>query len=535
MKSPELYSILKLNLKNFIDSEKETIIKEDKKVTKNKYYLNNNIKLNKKEEELYTIKQQYNHLFRIIKNNKVIEDNYIRDVLFIDCSNSSNYQKELDGILRKGVIVNNKEYKYWGKSASMSRGGILGLLSVEMYELVESYAMMEITFDKTILSKFEAYKCLLLSSCFCIEEDLPYMIVVDDYNTVVKDVNIRYVAEKDVNYTDKKTNEPKVFKEKIIKAGIMDIDNCTNDGSGLMDITYAKKISEYLQIGYNACIAMLRIPYVKGLAISVDFKTYYRLKGITHLKDIWGKEHKVDDIDIILTKSQYKGYKYFKQDGTYKDWERYLGLLKKYNYCVGISKLNYSHRQEPKMTRANYQTLQTLDIAKEDLIEMSSYTRNWIEKILGGDLLYIYKYLGIGEDTEPTNNYMKTTLLNPQMVNDIKVRSYLYGLLKKTIDEIKIGKTHIKGAFKFLIPDVIMMLEYIGELPVKGCLNKGEMYAKAHTGEYILNRNPHISRAEHVILTATCNKQIEQWLSHLANVCMVNGYDVTAQSLNGAD
>ena len=98
MKSPELYSILKLNLKNFIDS-----VKVD---GKNKYSLNNDIKLAKKVEDSYMIKQQYNHLFRIIKNNKTIEENYIRDVLFIDCSNSSNYQKELDGILRKGVTVN---------------------------------------------------------------------------------------------------------------------------------------------------------------------------------------------------------------------------------------------------------------------------------------------------------------------------------------------------------------------------------------------------------------------------------------------
>lgn len=535
MKSPELYSILKLELKNFVNCEKEDIIIEGKPKKKNNYSLNKDIKLNDKQMKDSTIKQQYNHLFRIIKNNKTIENNYIKDVLFVDCKNNSNYQKELDGILRKGVSINGYKYKYWGKSASMSRGGILGFVSEKMYDIVEAHAMMEIKFDKTILSKFEAYKCLLLSSCFCVEEELPYMIVVDDYENTVKDVKIKYVSEKNIDYVDKKTGKNKVFKEKIIKDGVMDIGNNTNDGSGLMCIHYAKHLSDYLEIGYDACVYMLRIPYIKGLSIAVDFKSYYKAKGIFKLKDIWGVEHNVDDIDIILTKSQYKGLKYFKQDGTYSDWERYLGLLKKYNYCVGISKWNYSHRNEPKMTRANYQTLQTLDITKDDLIQMSSYTRNWVEKILGGDSLYVYKYLGIGEETEPTNNYMKSIVLNPQMINDIKVRSYLYGLLKKTIDEIKIGKIHIKGAFKFIIPDVIMMLEYIGGLEVKGSLKAGEMYAKEHLGEYILNRNPHISRAEHVILNAVSNNQIKKWLGHLENICMVNGYDVTAQSLNGAD
>lgn len=536
MKSPELYSLLKLKLQDFIAVEKITTTDKNGKLkTKNKYTLNNNIQLNNKQMKEHTINQQYNHLFRILKNKNRIKNNHVKDVLFIDCKNNANYQKQLDGILKKGVTVNNIKYKYWGKSASMSRNGILGFISEDMYNTIEEYAMMEIKFDKTILSKFEAYKCLLLSSCFCIEEELPYMIVVDDYESVVKDVNIRYVDEKEIEYTDKKTGELKVFREKIIKQGKKDINNCINDGSGLVSMEYAKHISEYLDIGYDACVLMLRIPYVKGLLISVDFKSYYKSKGITHIKDIWGKEHKVDDIDIILTKSQYKGYKYFRKDGTYEDWVNYLALLNKYNYCIGISKWNYSHENEPKMTRTNYQTLQTLDITTQDLIDMSQYTRNWIEKILGGDLLYIYKYLGITEDSEPSNNYMKAVLLNPQMVNDIKIRSYLYGLLKKTIDEIKIGKIYIKGAFKFLIPDVIMMLEYIGGLPVKGCLGKGEMYAKNHNGEYILNRNPHICKAEHVILNAVNNKDIKRWLSHLENVCMVNGYDVTAKSLNGAD
>lgn len=536
MKSPELYSLLKLTLQDFIELKKEDIVdQEGKAKTKNTYILNNNITLNDKRIKEYTIKQQYNHLFRILKNKNRIKNNHIKDVLFIDCKNNSNYQNQLDSMLRQGVTVNNIKYKYWGKSASMSRNGILGFVSENMYDVIESYAMMEIKFDKTILSKFEAYKCLLLSSCFCIEDDLPYMIVVDDYDTTVEDVDIRYVDEKEIEYIDNKTGKKKVFKEKVIKHGKKNIDNCINDGAGLMSMEYAKKINKKLDIGYDPCIAMLRIPYIKGLAISVDIKSYYKSKGVTHIKDIWGRNHEVEDIDIILTKSQYKGYKYFRQNDTYEDWERYLNLLNKYNYCVGISKWNYSHESEPKMTRANYQTLQTLDITKDDLIDMSAYTRNWIEKILGGNLLYIYKYLGISEDTEPTNNYMKAVLLNPQMANDIKIRSYLYGLLKKTIDEIKIGKVYIKGAFKFLIPDVIMMLEYIGGLPIKGCLKKGEMYAKKHNGEYVLNRNPHICKAEHIILNAINNEQTNKWLSHLENVCMVNGYDVTAKSLNGAD
>lgn len=545
LKSPDLYTILKVPLQSFCEhyeTKKEYVDKNGeariKKLKKHKFKME--VTLSEKDLDEFEIKQQYNHLFRIIinfyKDKKIHIENKIEDVLFIDCKNNKNYQLELDSVLRHGVIVNGKTYKYWGKSASMSRQGILGLVSSDLYEHVEKYAMMEIKFDKTVLSKFEAYKCLLLSSCFCIEQDIPYMVVVPDYENTIKDVSIKYVDEEIKHYTDPKTNEEKSYVEKVIKEGVMDIEgNCINDGSGLCSIEQAKKWAEYLEINYTPCAFMLRIPYVKGIAIAVDFKSFYKEKGVKVIKDLWGMEHNVDDIDVILTESQYKGCKYFKQKGDYSDWERYLSLLKKYNYCVGISKWNYSHKEEPKMTRCNYQTLQTLDISKEDLINMSAYTRSWIEKILSGDMLYVLKYLGLGEETVPENIYMKSILFNPQMKDDIKIRSYLYGLLRKTIDEIKVGKIYIKGAFKILIPDVIFMLEYIGGLEPVGCLKEGEMYAKEHKGTYVVNRNPHLSKSEHVLLNAINSDLVEKWCGHLENVCMLNSYDITAKRLNGAD
>lgn len=545
MKSPNLYTILKVPLQYFCDhyeenkeyknTENETKIR---KVKKHKFKMN--VELSNEDIDEFKIKQQYNHLFRIIinkyKENEIHIENEIEDVLFIDCKNNKNYQGELDSILRNGVTVNGIEYKYWGKSASMSRQGILGMVSKKMYNHVEEYAMMEIKFDKTVLSKFEAYKCLLLSSCFCIEDKLPYMIVVPDYENTIRNVSIKYVDEEIKHYIDKKTGEEKSYAEKVIKQTITDIEgNCINDGSGLCSIEQAQKWAKELDIDYIPCAFMLRIPYVKGISIAVDFKRFYKEKGITHIKDLWGREHKVEDIDIILTESQYKGKKYFKKNNDFTDWQNYLDLLEKYNYCIGISKWNYSHDEEPKMTRCNYQTLQTLDITTEDLIDMSSHTRNWIEKILNGDMLYVLKYLGLGEKTIPENIYMKSILLNPQMKDDVKIRSYLYGLLRKTIDEIKIGKIYIKGAFKILIPDIVFMMEYIGGLSPIGCLEKGEMYAKDHIGKYVINRNPHLSKSEHVILDSVNNELIEKWCSGLENICMLNSYDITAKRLNGAD
>ena len=199
MKSPELYTILKIPLQKFsIENKVEyKYIKDGKEKIKFKsnYLYNDNINLNDKDIKEFTVSQQYNHLFRIIINHTEQNDEYIinkeiKDVIFIDCKNNKNYQGVLENIVRNGVSVNGVKYLYWGKSASMSRNGVLGMVSEKMYDIVETHAMMDIKLNKVVLSKFEAYKCLLLSSCFCIEEEIPYMIVVPDYETIIKNIKI---------------------------------------------------------------------------------------------------------------------------------------------------------------------------------------------------------------------------------------------------------------------------------------------------------------------------------------------------------
>ena len=61
MKSPELFTILKLDMNRFIKFTKD----EDGKT---QHSFNRDIVLNAKETKFCEIKQLFNHLFRIIKN-----------------------------------------------------------------------------------------------------------------------------------------------------------------------------------------------------------------------------------------------------------------------------------------------------------------------------------------------------------------------------------------------------------------------------------------------------------------------------------
>lgn len=196
--------------------------------------------------------------------------------------------------------------------------------------------------------------------------------------------------------------------------------------------------------------------------------------------------------------------------------------------------------EEPVYTRANYQILQDLNLSYEDFASLAGYSVDWIEKIINGDPLYTYCFLGITADSSAgLNNYTRAISKNPEMLKEYGVRSYLVSLLKKYKDEFKCGKLWMKAAFKFLVPDLIMFMEHVGGLPPEGCLAENEFYAFDRNGtilgETLIERNPHICKSEHVILTGVTNKMIKKYCSHLANVCMINGKSITPQRLNGAD
>jgi hypothetical protein len=489
------------------------------------------------EERIYVIKQQDNAIFRQIRRITKSNEYFNSYIIFVDTRGYKTLLGELELLLKNGFKYNQREYVLTERSASMVRNGIVGFVDKKVSQELNQIVTMDLNLDKVIISKYIAYRGLMFSSCFFIEDTLPYIIIVDDYKTIIPKQNIKYVIEKELIYTDKETNEKRSYINKEIAEGIKDITISPADGSGLNSPQIAGYWADYLGIGYNPCLFMIRMPFVKGLSITVDFKRFYADRGIEYITDIWGQEHDVQKVDCIWTRSMYKGYKYFSTNNDYSDWVHYQEIFYKYHHALGISKWNFKYEDEPIYTRVNYQYLQTLDITSDEMIELADYSKQWVEKIINGDEVYTYSFLGLNTNsTNPQNKYMKAVLLHPQMLHDKRVQDYLYKLLKKYIQEFKIGKVWIKGNFKVVIPDLIMLMEFIGGLEVVGCLNEGEFYGYGlEDKEHLIDRNPHICRSEHTILRGVKNELINTYLSHLENVCMLNGKDATLSRLNGAD
>ena len=535
MFAPKLYIVRKLSLNDVIDN-------------------NFDIQTNRDNDGKYRIKQQDNQLFRQIR--LITNDNrsFNKWIVFVDCSGGQNHKGEMERIIRNGFIFNSQRFVVSERSASMVRTGILSFIDIRIQKEIDDRVSMGLKIEKTVLSKYYAYRGLMLSSCHCFEGWFPKIVIVPDCYTTIKNQHIKYAYDKHTTFTNYEGEEVE-WVQKDIAEDYRDIEINAFDGCGIHHPLITKKIKELLsnevpegskidKDAISPTSVIWRAPYIKGVTSEMDYESFYEERGITTIKDIWGQEYSVtkgSEPLIIMSESMYKGYKYFKKYDDYRDWLEYWKQFKKYNHCIGIAKWNFNLDEEPMYTRGNYQILQDLELEFDDFLYLAKDSVEWIEKIINGDKLFTYCFLGLFADSHnPSNNYTRAILKNPEMLKEEGVRNYFISLVEKYRDEMKMGKLWLKACFKFLCPDLIMFMEHVAGIKnPQGCLEENEFFTfnkyEDFNGEYLIERNPHICKSEHVILKAAHNELIEKYCSHLVNVAMINCKSITPQRLNGAD
>lgn len=504
---------------------------------------NFNIQLDPDEEKRFQVKQGDNMLFRQVRLITYETDKFNRFVVFVNCVGGQNKKKEMTRLIHHGFKVGKQEFVVSERSASMVRQGILSFVDRRIAKELDKRITMGITFDKCVISKYSGYRGLCFSSCHCIEGWVPNIVVVPDCFLTIKDQHIKYVYDKKIKFKDKNTGADRDWTQKDITEGVRDITINAFDGCGIAHPKIMEEVRRRIGSDTPITSAVIRLPLMKGVVHSVDYETFFAERGVRFITDIWGVQHDVSpgaEPLMILTEGQYKGYSYFNKTGTIADWEEYWYQFKKYNHCFGIAKWNFDTDTEPLMTRANYQILQDLDLPYDKFRTIADDSINWFEKITDGDPIYTYCFLGMYADKHKAlNDYCAAILKNPEMMNEDGVRNYIVNLLGKYRDDMKCGKLWTKSTFKTLTPDLIMLMEHIGGLPLKGALEADEFFCFDRTGtmlgERLLERNPHICKSEHVILKGTTNELLEKYCGHLVNTAIVNCKSITPQRLNGAD
>ncbi len=487
-----------------------------------------------------------------------------------DSKKNAVRQKKAESMFRpEGITLNfgNGEQRYvaFERSASMSRNAKLSFIRADYYEKLYKRITLDLNIGECELSKLYAYNGLMFSSGVRVElKDSSFwnrIAIIPNPTAIIP--NVDYVTVKDV------TGAGGIRKyERVECSG--DIETTRFDGMGLVSRRLADEIDKKLQSKNKHTSFQIRMPYIKGMLHKVDFNTLLLTAGLSEIKDIWGNSHKVDELDMILTESQFKGLKWINNSGV--SWEEFIKRCKEYKHTIYITNVNKAEAENT--TQLNYQFLNTVNMVSqqfrpEDLplgweTSPAEEQRNWLTKPteqqyyeLRCDNKARIKYFTDKADAwtfgRKSRNYYLAEILkkNPYFINEPFFVKQLDDAAEKLLKDYSIGRLLVDGDNRFFAADIMELFCEIVEsnngdadilkMLQSEVLKTDEFYAPgsiySSQNKYTLLRNPHIARNEEAMVKPTPKIGYfrKKYLGKLTDVIMINSVSLLAQRLGGAD
>ena len=460
-----------------------------------------------------------------------------------------------------------RQYAAFERSNSMSRQGRLSFLRADLWETVRRRIMLDLELGQCQLSKLYAYNGLMLSTGTRVEGmeiDRPHRVIVVDNHALQR--SARVITVEDVGGTDSVRRYRRVER-------VEDFSVTEFDGEGLISKEYAARLNKAL--GGRHTSFQMRLPFVKGMLHQVDFHDFFRSAGTTHLTDLWGVNHPVAKVDVILTKSMFKGYGWLAENG--KSWEDYWAAFRKYRHALYVT--NVSKERPQGFTQLNYQFLTTLSMTGEefrprDLPDGWEHSpkedaRQWLTKAteteyykLRADAAYrrqvFTRQAGWWGSDRKSRAYLLGKLLekNPAFIGESVYQEQLEAMAQRLLKDYALGRLQVAGDVRFLSGDLLQFLVTMLDVtPKKHTKSQWTFLSVAQSIEFqdhafyaprpgyksksacTLLRNPHIARNEEILLDPY--RPVEQmrkhYLGHLTDVVMVSSFMYAAERLGGAD
>lgn len=427
----------------------------------------------------------------------------------------------------KGFYLNGSHYVYLCSGSGQIRRNTATFIKEEYHDhIVET---INCGLDKKtstfVLAKYSAYFALSFSSILWVRT--PRVCVIKDfYNTLYQEP---------VDFIDHDENGKAFITEKK-----MDIELNGADGQGLIDPRFATLWAKDMDLSYVPCSFVARSCFVKGNLATFDFKEFAHKYNINTIKDCWGKEYNIDEIDVLLSESQFKTHKY------YDSWQEYCDYAKQGNIHWGVAR--YNKRAEDECILANYQYIQSLSLTDEDIQELIQPTVEWIRQICSGDPLYTMLYSfgnksqGIGYDNvygSAQTTAMKALVKNIDFLDDSYVQQKIYKNITESINRAKIGKIWIHGNYQFMVADPVAQCQAaLGMEPV-GLIKKDEVYSKFWIDRGVkqvdLCRSPMIDVHEHNPSTIHYSDEADYWYQYMTSGIIFSVHDTATLRAEDAD
>lgn len=440
------------------------------------------------------------------ENNKITKDLIVVETYFYDVTKQN---------VLHGFYLEGEKYCYLYSSAGEIRKKKTVFVRESLFHEIEMTLRCGLTLEKINErgglnpNKYLAYTALSSSATDWWNDDIwncrrlgmkqfriDKCIVVEDFETNVKGL-VDYIDDVKYTITRKEAELPITH----------------TDGAGVILPSCCKRS------------LMIRMPWIKGALCAWDFRKYIRDRGYSPIiKDIYGDEHDIfkEDIQIILTKSQFKLWKF------YDNWEDYKTKFKE-NHCqAGICNVEPTNEKGQVIipsSAINYQELQTLiDFTEEDLDNLVKTSNNTLLS-MSKDKNTMLRVLGADEFNENKDALQEALYVYPELLQD-ECCKYKLRQTKKSLEKrFKSGKLEIKGKYTFIFPDWTAVFDnwFGGIEQPEGILDDGEVFCALYKGVEELDclRSPHLFM-EHAVRRNKVNDETLKWFGK--NACLFTSH-----------
>ena len=452
--------------------------------------------------------------------------------------------KQLDDLQFKPdymCLIIDKKKDYWRASRGFSingipykrllgtNGGIKNSTIVFVSERLHKTLITRIENGRNpniplVTAKLEAYKALTCSASAPVSFPKGILIVNDCMTKFMS--NIIYL-------TDECDGDP-IMEERKNQEIILN----ASDGCGLMHPELAKRWSEELGLDYVMSGCNTRMSWEKGMAFTFDFIDFAEkiVGGNYIVKDAWGNDVDIRDVELILTTSMVKLW------DSYDSCDDYIKNSIANRYTFGVTKTCPKELENER--NLNYQFLQSYQFSDNDIEELIAPTMNEIEDILGGDwrkAVLFLKGFGLNENNVERidDDIAKAVMIDQRMINDPFVQNTLYQTIKNRINEAKVGVLKVHGNYSIVSGDPYALCQSIFGLKVTGLLKTGEVYNKywADSGadQLVCFRAPMTCHNNILSVTPNCSEEAKYWYRYMETCTIFNSWDTSCAALNGMD
>ena len=292
-----------------------------------------------------------------------------------------------------------------------------------------------------------------------------------------------------------------------------------------------QRVADKLGLDYLPSGICLRNAYLKGMLNVFDIIKFAEEVGNGYkVKDIWGTERDIRDVDMIITESSLKLW------DNYSSWEEYHKCYYENGYRFSATKVTPKKLEDTRET--NYQYLQSYELTDEQIVELCKPTVDWLKMAFGGDYQKTKEFLGVGEKTK-TKDYAQALYLDERMMNDPYVIDRINKMIKKKINQAKIGKLKVEGNYQIVMGDSYALMQSIYGLEVTGLLKANEIYSQywidKGVNEVVCFRSPMTSHNNIRKMKVNSDKKCQEWYKYSNTMMVLNDWDTICMALNGSD